>query len=228
MNIFSYESKPMQILMFVGDLIILNVVFLACCLPIFTIGAAQAGLYTAMRQLLNKDDDTSAVAAFFRGFKSGFGRVTLAWGLLFLLEAFLMFVLKNVMAFDELIGGAPVICTVVALCVVCLFQAIVTLFHSRFECTAFQLYRNAWFMIFAHPLRSVFTGLLVFAPVIVFFGFGIYNFMAATPLWGTIYFSTAFMFVNTVTNKPFQVLIDHFNEQNGIQPETPAEGMDNE
>ena len=223
MNIFSYESKPMQILMFVGDLIILNVVFLACCLPIFTIGAAQAGLYTAMRQLLNKDDDTSAVAAFFRGFKNGFGRVTIAWGLLFLLQAFLMFVLENVMAFDELIGGAPVICAVAALCIVCLFQAIIPLFHSRFECATFQLYRNAWFMIFAHPLRSLFTGLLVFIPVIVFYGFGIYNFMAATPLWGTVYFSVAFMFINTVTNKPFQVLIDHYNEQNGIKSEEPTE-----
>lgn len=231
-NFFSYESKPMQILMFVGDLIILNVIFLVCCLPIFTIGAAQAGLYTAMRQLLNKDDDTSAVAAFFRGFKNGFGRVTLAWGLLFLLEAFLMYVLTLVMAFDELLGGAPVICAIVAICITCLFQAIVTLFHSRFECTAFQLYRNAWFMIFAHPLRSILVGILTFIPVIVFFGFGIYNFMAATPIWGTVYYSIAFMFSNTVTNKPFKVLIDHFNETHGIktEEETPeeAEEMDNE
>ena len=50
-SFFSYESKPMQILMFVGDLIILNVIFLVCCLPIFTIGAAQAGLYTAMKAI---------------------------------------------------------------------------------------------------------------------------------------------------------------------------------
>lgn len=228
MNIFSYESKPMQILMFVGDLIILNMVFLVCCLPVFTIGAAQAGLYTALRHLLNKDDDTSAVAAFFRGFKSGFGRVTLAWGLLFLLEAFLMYLLTLVMAYDELVGGAPVICTVVALCITCLFQSVVTLFHSRFDCTAFQLYRNAWFMILAHPLRSILVGVLTFMPVIVFFGFGIYNFMAVTPLWFTVYFSVAALFSNTVTNKPFKTLIDHFNETHGIKPEEAAEETEEE
>lgn len=222
-NLFSYESKPMQILMFVGDLIILNVVFLVCCLPIFTIGAAQAGLYTAMRQLLNKEDDTSAVAAFFRGFKNGFGRVTLAWGLLFLLEAFLMYILTLVMAYNELMGGAPVICTLVALCITALFQSIVTLFHSRFDCTAFQLYRNAWFMIFAHPLRSILVAVLTFIPAIVFFGFGIFNFMATTPLWMTVYYSIAFMFSNTVTNKPFKILIDHFNETHGIKPEEDTE-----
>lgn len=223
MNIFSYESKPMQILMFVGDLIILNVIFLVCCLPIFTIGAAQAGLYTAMRQLLNKDDDTSAVAAFFRGFKNGFGRVTLAWGLLFALEVFLVYILTLVMAYNELLGGAPVICAMAALCITALFQSIVTLFHSRFDCTAFQLYRNAWFMIFAHPLRSLLVGVLTFIPAIVFFSFGIFNFMAATPIWGTVYYSIAFMFSNSVTNKPFQVLIDHFNETHDIQPEEEPE-----
>ena len=46
MNFFSYESKPMQILMLLGDLIILNLLFILCSLPVFTIGAAQAGLYT--------------------------------------------------------------------------------------------------------------------------------------------------------------------------------------
>ena len=225
-NLFSYESKPMQILMFVGDLIILNVLFLVCCLPIFTIGAAQTGLYTAMRQLLNKDDDTSNVAAFFRGFRSGFGSVTLAWGLLFLLEIFLVYVLTLIMAFDELMGGAPVICTVAALFITCLFQAVIPLFHSRFGCTAWQLFRNAWFMIFAHPLRSILVGILVFIPAFVFFGMGIYSFMAATPLWITVYFSVAYLFSNTVTNKPFQILIDHYNEQNGIQPAKPAEDND--
>ena len=58
-GLFSYDSKPMQILMFVGDLIILNILYLICCIPIFTIGAAQAGMYTACKVLLDKEDDSS-------------------------------------------------------------------------------------------------------------------------------------------------------------------------
>ena len=76
-SIFSYDSPLMQVLTYIGDLIILNFIFLLCCLPVFTIGAAQAGMFTAVRVLSDKEDDSSAVAAFFRGFKNGFGKVTL-------------------------------------------------------------------------------------------------------------------------------------------------------
>ena len=78
-NIFSYESKFMQTLLVAADYIILNAVFILCCLPVFTIGAAQAGLYTGIRVLRDKEDDSSCLKAFFRGFKSGFGKITLVW-----------------------------------------------------------------------------------------------------------------------------------------------------
>ena len=51
MNIFNYESKFNQLLMTLADLIILNLLFVVCSLPIFTIGAAQAGLFTGIRVL---------------------------------------------------------------------------------------------------------------------------------------------------------------------------------
>ena len=78
-SLFSYENKFMQALMTLGDLIILNLLFLICSLPVVTMGAAQAGLYTAVRTIVDKDDDTAPVKAFFRGFKSGFIKITLVW-----------------------------------------------------------------------------------------------------------------------------------------------------
>ena len=64
MNIFSYESKLMQTLMVIGDYIILNLMFLVFSIPIFTIGAAQAGLYSGIKVALDKEDDSSCAAAF--------------------------------------------------------------------------------------------------------------------------------------------------------------------
>ena len=65
MNIFDYNSKFNQLLMTVADIIILNVLYLVCCIPVFTIGAAQAGLFTGIRVLLDKEDDSSCAKAFF-------------------------------------------------------------------------------------------------------------------------------------------------------------------
>lgn len=212
-GLFSYESKPMQILMFVGDLIVLNVIFLLCCVPIFTIGAAQAGLYTACKVLLDKEDDSSPYAAFWRGFTTGFGTVTLAWGLMTLLTALVGWMTISAIMLDSPIWIA---CIAVGLCA--LFQTLVPAFHSRFVCTWWQLIRNTWFLVFAHPLRSIATVVMIWVPIVVFL-LDPYTFMSLTPIWGTLYFATVFCFASTFLKKPFKTLTDHFNETHGIQPE---------
>ena len=78
-SIFSYENKVIQLLMKIADMAILNVLYLVCCIPVFTIGAAQAGLYSGIRQLLNSEDDRSPVPFFFKGFRMGFKQVTLVY-----------------------------------------------------------------------------------------------------------------------------------------------------
>lgn len=205
-SIFSYDSKLMQTMMFIGDLLILNFLFILCCVPIFTIGAAQAGLYSAVKVLLDKEDDTSPSKAFFKGFRTGFGTVTLAWGLLTLLMVFVAAMGITAMAY-----GCPGWIIAVAVCVVAVFQSLVPVFHFRFGCTALQLIRNTWFMVIAHPIRSIAIGAMIWLPVVVFL-LDMYSFIALTPIWLTLYFSIACMFGFSFSKKPFDVLIEHFNE----------------
>lgn len=205
-NFFSYESKPMQVLMFVGDLIILNMLYLLCCMPIFTIGAAQAGMYTAVKVMMDKEDDSSLTAAFFRGFRSGFGTVTVAWGLVTLLLAFLIFTGYNAVYLQ---GSIWIVGIGLVLC--CWYQTAIPIFHSRFGCTAMQLFRNAALLMFAHPLRTLGACILLWVPIVLFVVLPGY-FMLLAPIWIMLYYSTAMLFAYTFMKKPFQTLIDHFNE----------------
>lgn len=205
-SVFSYESKPMQILMYIGDLIIMNFIYLLCCIPIVTIGAAQAGMYSAAKVMLDKEDDSSLTAAFFKGFTTGFWTVTGAWGLMTLLLAFVTFT-----GYTAIQYGAPAWLVGIAVVVCALFQSLIPLFHSRFNCTVKQLIRNAWFLLFAHPLRSIGVFITIWLPVCVFL-VSVYHFMTFTPIWGTLYFSTAMLFGFTFMKKPFKTLIQHFNE----------------
>ncbi len=222
MGFFSYESKPMQTMMRIGDLMILNALFLLCCLPIVTIGAAQAGLHNAVKVLLDKEDDSSPAAAFFKGFANGFLTVTLAWGLISIL--LIAVVLLSMTAYTM---GAPAWPLFIAVAICLLFQALIPAFHSRFTCTPWQLIRNVWFLSFAHPLRSIGVTLLVNIPVLAavdaLFGIfqlvSIYTFMSLTPIWLTLFFSTVFCFCHGLLKKPFKTLIDHFNETHGIVTE---------
>lgn len=213
-GIFSYENPVMQILMYIGDMIILNFLFLICSLPIFTIGAAQAGMYTAMRVLRDKEDDSSVTAAFFRGFRSGFGKVTIAWGVTSLITLIVGYFCLCAYAM-----GLPIWICIVPVVILAWLSAQVTAIHSRFDCKIFELIRNCWFLCIGHPLRTLGVAILTWLPLVVFFLDG-FTFLSLVPAWCTIYFSLAFLFSQTFLAKPFATMIEEFNnrqtpEQNG-------------
>lgn len=205
MSIFSYDSKPMQILGFLGDLIFLNFAYLLCCIPLFTIGAAQAGLYTAIKVLTDPEDESSPMAAFFRGFANGFGTITLTWGI-----ATLVLCVMTVCGYFAIAYGAPLWIIAVALGLLALFQGLLPVFHFRFGCTPMQLLRNTFFLPLGFPIQCFLAGGLIWLPVIVFLLNATF-FMEMTPIWGTLYFSTATLFGYTFLKKPFKMLIEQYN-----------------
>lgn len=206
-NLFSYENPIMQLLMKLGDLMILNFIYLGCCLPIFTIGAAQAGLYTAMKVMQDPEDDTSLISAFFRGFSNGFGKVTIAWGV-----AALGTVLICLAGWVAAYNGLNVWICIIPIVICAWFTALIPCIHSRIGCTTWQLIRNCWFFIIAHPLRTLGVAVLIWVPVVVFLVGNVYTFMVLTPIWTTLYYSTAASFAYGFMKKPFKTIIDNFNK----------------
>ena len=65
---FSLDSKFMQAMSRVADLIILNVIYLVTCLPVITIGAAGTAMYTVCFRL-GTDREGSLVKGYFRAFR---------------------------------------------------------------------------------------------------------------------------------------------------------------
>lgn len=74
----SYDSPFMQFMNRFGRLIILNVLFLLCCIPIVTIGAASTAMYTVtLKQARN--EEPYVVRTYFQAFKKNFLQSTLLW-----------------------------------------------------------------------------------------------------------------------------------------------------
>ena len=59
MKLFDIDSPLGQLLTKITDLLILNLCFLICCLPIFTIGASLTALYSIT---LTQSNDFSALS----------------------------------------------------------------------------------------------------------------------------------------------------------------------
>ena len=55
-NFLNPENSVMQFLARVCDYLILNVVFILSCIPIFTVGAALSALYTVSFKMIRKED----------------------------------------------------------------------------------------------------------------------------------------------------------------------------
>lgn len=217
-GLFDYDNKFMQILSTLCDLIILNVLFLLCCVPVFTIGAAQAALCTGLRQLTNKEDDRSCVAAFFRGFTTGFGTITGAYCIMLVLILVVGYTGACTLAFQASgISGVPVILSVIGLFITAVVQTFISVFHSRFTCTVWQLFRNSWLMFIANLPRVLLCGLLAWLPVILLL-LDLRTFIMMTPVLFTVAYSFLFLLINALSKKPFERLIAVMKEK-----ETPAE-----
>ena len=60
------------------DLIMLNIIFVICSLPIITIGASATAMYTVMLKMV-KNEEGYIVKGFFIAFKENFKMSTIAW-----------------------------------------------------------------------------------------------------------------------------------------------------
>ncbi len=81
---FNLDSPVMRVLGKAADLMILNLVFIACCLPIVTIGASITALsYVTLKMA----DGTEGyiVKSFFKSFKQNFRQATVIWLVLLVL-----------------------------------------------------------------------------------------------------------------------------------------------
>ncbi len=78
-------------LSFLGDLIILNLLFLLCSLPLFTIGAAASASYAGVYRMLRKKETGLLLRSFFSDFRAAFAQATAGW----LLQLLVVFVLAG-------------------------------------------------------------------------------------------------------------------------------------
>ena len=219
-SIFSYESKFTQMLLQLADLFIMNVLFVLCCIPLFTIGAAQSALYSGIRQMLNKEDDSSCIKAFFKGFASGFGKITLLHTLLLMLIAVLIWI-TGIAAILSENGFSTWLCGL-AVCLVVLFHSMLAPFHSNFDCTPWQLLRNVFFTVMAYPIRALGVAILTWIPFIVLL-LDLYIFLQGFPIWALLYYSVAFLFSHSIMKAPFTELREDFLEaHNEASTEEPV------
>lgn len=177
----------------------LNLLFLLCSIPVFTMGASLTALYAGLRAMIKKE---ACFHAFFSTFRKSFARSTVLWVILLPLNVLL--IVNLALNFYYLDQGSVVALILSALFVVIPLgiTTMIFLFYSRFEGSLSQLLRYGCMLFFSHPLRALLIAGLTWAPFAVFFCFPSVFFMLGM-VWLFFYFSVVATVAVWLMNRPF-------------------------
>lgn len=79
MRLFDLDGPLFQAMSTLTNLVVLNILFCICCIPVVTIGAASTALHGCVQELLEEKKEKGLVQRYFRKFRKEFGHSTVIW-----------------------------------------------------------------------------------------------------------------------------------------------------
>ena len=70
-SFFSMDSPFFSFMSRLADIVLLNLLYIICCLPVFTIGAATSALYYQVMKM-SKNEESYVFRGFFKAFRENF------------------------------------------------------------------------------------------------------------------------------------------------------------
>lgn len=170
-----------------ADLVILNVIFIICCIPIFTIGAALTGLYYTTIRMSKGMESSPIYKDFFKSFKENFKQSTIVWLIILLAGVFVavdIFLVTNLDGgrLSSLLAGVLVIAGII----IVFIASYVFPMISYFKNTNLAMIRNSFIVSTAKIGCTIPIAIMNLTPLMVIFvpGEAIKWFLAAyTFIW---------------------------------------------
>ena len=202
--IFDYNSPIMRFLSRFSSLVVLNVLFLCSCIPVFTIGAALTALYDVVFRM-DTDQENQLVSAFFHGFAANFRTSTPVWLLFLLLIGTSSANAVIFSGWGSLTGTVLSVACLILLCNILLVLGYVFPLMSQFHNTKAQTLKNALLLAIANLPRTLVLAVINCFPWALLL-MNLYAFIQLSFLWLVLYFAAAAYFNSRVLMKVFAPL----------------------
>ena len=204
-NLFHYENPFIQFLVRVGDLMILNALFILCSLPVVTLGASLTALHRVTQNMLFEQEEP-LLKAFFRAFRQNFKQSTLAWLVELVVIVSLVCDVLLVMAYFD--GGLAkamyILVAVLAILVAGVFSYLMPLI-ARYENGMRQQVYNAVVLAIIKLPKTVLLMLLNLLPVILLL-ISVPVFVQTLIFWVIIGFAFVSFLTSSILKPVFQQL----------------------
>lgn len=187
MRFFVIDSPVMRFLARIGDLIILNLIFVISCIPVITVGTALSALYSVAMRLV-RGEEPSVIREYFKAYRMNFKEGTAVWLMMAAAGALLFVDFRLIGAFK---GGMYVFLKLLLGAVMGVWLLIfqyVFAYIGRFKNGVFQSLKNALFLSAAHlPSTVLLLGIGIGLFIITLFTSR--TFVIGTILWTFFGFS---------------------------------------
>ena len=180
-GLFSLDSKLYKYCTFLGDMLILTLLWTVCSIPIITLGASTTAMYYVLTRLLSGREGYIS-KDFFKSFKQNFLQATFLTILILGAAWLIYFNIANLQTGSALLGVQFVLCYELIIVIIYIFPVL-----SRFEMKSFQLIWTCIFMANRHLLTTItcfvlfvaFIGLCMYQPFLIVIAAGFYGWLTS-------------------------------------------------
>ena len=168
--LFNYDNPVWRFIGKFWDVLIVNILWGICSVPVFTIGASTTAMYYVTLRLA-RDEDGYTIRSFFKSFKDNFKQATVIWLIFLAVGALLGF---DIYYFIQAVSASTfrTVMLSIFLAMTFIWLAMFTYvfpLQSRFYNPVKRTIFNSFFMSVRHVFSTI--GMLVIDGVIVFLAF---------------------------------------------------------
>ena len=197
------------------DLVVLNLIFIICSLPIITIGASVTAMYAVMLKMV-KNEEGYIVKGFFQAFKDNFKMSTKAW---LIILPFSLLIYFNIHLSLEMPALSQVF--VVFFVITGMFASFTGVYVfpliARYENTLKATFKNAFLLAIGRLPFTILLVILHVVPVVITI-LDPYIFVFGILIWFAIGFSLIAWFCSKILRRVFLI----FEVVEGEEPDKEA------
>ncbi len=193
-GLFNYDNPIWRGIGKFWDVLIVNILWFICSIPIFTIGASTTALYYVTLRLV-RDEDGYTFRSFFHSFKENFKQATIIWFLMILVGGVLCVDVWFVLMSGRISRGpVQMLLSSIFLGLLIIWFLVFTYVFAvlaRFYGSVRRILFNALFMSMRHILYTV--GIIAIDALIIFLTFTYLPFLSAFGVALIAYVNSFFM-----------------------------------
>lgn len=166
-KIFHVDNPLNRFLYKAGCIVLLNICFVLCCIPVVTIGAAITGM-SGVCYKMKEEPDVKIIPTFFKTFASNFINSTLVWIISAgILSAAIFFFWVGMTTGGKSYMAVCVICIIVGI-IVLIEMTYVFMLLARYDNPILKQISNAFIVGFVNLFRTLGIWLIWAVPIGVF------------------------------------------------------------